>query len=77
MNFEAMEDKDGLRFSWNVWPASKAEASKIVIPISCLYTPLKNRADLPPVYYEPVVCKAPCKGILNPYWYKHLNIFVN
>ena len=32
-----------------------------------LYTPLKERADLPPVLYEPVTCKAPCRAILNPY----------
>lgn len=32
-----------------------------------LYTPLKDRPDLPPVLYEPVTCKAPCRAILNPY----------
>lgn len=32
-----------------------------------LYTPLKERVDLPPVLYEPVTCKAPCRAILNPY----------
>ena len=39
------------------------------MPISALYTPLKERDDLPPVLYEPVTCKASCKAILNPYWY--------
>ena len=67
MNFEQLEDKDGVRFSWNVWPGSKAEASKLVIPISCLYTPLKERPDLPPIAYEPVMCKSPCRASLNPY----------
>jgi hypothetical protein len=38
------------------------------VPISALYTPLKERDDLPPVLYEPVTCKASCKAILNPYW---------
>lgn len=58
----------GVRFSWNAWPSSRIEATRTVVPISALYTPLKERDDLPPVLYEPVTCKAPCKAILNPYW---------
>ncbi|KIK34314.1 hypothetical protein CY34DRAFT_786970, partial [Suillus luteus UH-Slu-Lm8-n1] len=27
------------------------------------------REDLPPVLYELVTCKPPCRAILNPYWY--------
>lgn len=56
-----------MRLSWNVWPATRLEASRTVVPISALYTPLKERADLPPVLYEPVTCKAPCRAVLNPY----------
>lgn len=60
----------GVRFSWNVWPSSRLEATRTVVPISALYTPLKEREDLPPVMYEPVTCKgSSCKAILNPYWY--------
>jgi hypothetical protein len=59
----------GVRFSWNAWPSSRIEATRTVVPISALYTPLKEREDLPPVMYEPVTCKASCKAILNPYWY--------
>ncbi|KAK4687278.1 protein transport protein SEC23, partial [Tremellales sp. Uapishka_1] len=66
-NFEDVEDRDGVRFSWNAWPSSRLEATRTVVPISALYTPLKERADLPPVLYEPVTCKAQCKAILNPY----------
>ncbi|TXT08792.1 hypothetical protein VHUM_02920 [Vanrija humicola] len=66
-NFEDIEDRDGVRFSWNAWPSSRLEATRTVVPISALYTPLKERDDLPPVLYEPVTCKAPCKAILNPY----------
>lgn len=68
MNFEEIEEQDGTRFSWNVFPASRLDATRIVVPISCLYTPLRDREDLPPIYYEPVTCKAPCRAILNPYW---------
>ncbi|KAL1746742.1 hypothetical protein HDZ31DRAFT_72704 [Schizophyllum fasciatum] len=67
MNFEDVEDRDGVRLSWNVWPSSRIEATRTVVPISALYTPLKIREDLPPVLYEPVACKPPCRAILNPY----------
>ncbi|WFD34192.1 GTPase-activating protein S23 [Malassezia cuniculi] len=67
MNVDEIEDRDGVRLSWNVWPATRLEASRTVVPISALYTPLKERADLPPVLYEPVTCKAPCRAVLNPY----------
>lgn len=68
MNYEEIESRDGVRFSWNVWPCSKQDASKLVVPIACTYTPLRDNPNLPPLAYEPVQCKAPCKAILNPYW---------
>ena len=58
----------GVRLSWNVWQSSRVEAARMVVPISALYTPLKQRDDLPPVLYEPVTCKPPCRAVLNPYW---------
>ena len=58
----------GVRLSWNVWPSSRIEATRTVVPISALYTPLRQREDLPPVLYEPVTCKPPCRAVLNPYW---------
>lgn len=67
MNFEEIEDRDGVRFSWNAWPVARTDANKLVVPISCLYTPLKERPDFAPIPYEPVVCKAPCRAVLNPY----------
>ncbi|KAF9648469.1 hypothetical protein BDM02DRAFT_3144262 [Thelephora ganbajun] len=67
MNFEDVEDRDGIRLSLNVWPSSRIEATRTVVPISALYTPLKHREDLPPVLYDPVACKPPCRAILNPY----------
>ncbi|RKP05713.1 protein transport protein SEC23, partial [Thamnocephalis sphaerospora] len=67
MSFEDIEDQDGIRFSWNAFASSRVEATRMVVPISCMYTPLKEREDMPPVFYEPVTCKAPCRAILNPY----------
>ena len=59
----------GIRLSWNVWPSSRIEANRAVVPIAALYIPLKQRDDLPPVLYEPVTCKStPCRAVLNPYW---------
>lgn len=67
------EERDGVRFSWNVWPSSRLEATRMVVPLACLLTPLKERPDLPPVQYEPVLCSRPtCKAILNPLWYAFL-----
>uniref|UniRef100_A0A4W4EL39 Protein transport protein SEC23 n=1 Tax=Electrophorus electricus TaxID=8005 RepID=A0A4W4EL39_ELEEL len=61
------EDRDGVRCSWNLWPSSRLEATRLVVPVSCLFTPLKERPDLPPVHYEPVLCsRANCKAVLNP-----------
>uniref|UniRef100_A0A8C1S044 Protein transport protein SEC23 n=1 Tax=Cyprinus carpio TaxID=7962 RepID=A0A8C1S044_CYPCA len=48
------EDRDGVRFSWNVWPSSRLEATRMVVPVASLFTPLKERPDLPPIQYEPV-----------------------
>ena len=59
----------GVRLSWNVWPSSRIEATRTVVPISALYTPLKIREDLPEILYEPITCKPPCRAVLNPYWY--------
>ncbi|ORX90111.1 hypothetical protein K493DRAFT_231517 [Basidiobolus meristosporus CBS 931.73] len=67
MSFEEIEYQDGVRFSWNVFPSTRIEASRAVVPISCVYTPLKERDDIPPVYYEPVSCKPPCRAVLNPF----------
>lgn len=39
----------------------------MVVPVSCLYTPLKERPDLPPICYDPVICsKGTCRAVLNP-----------
>jgi len=55
MDFEAEEDRDGLRFSWNVWPSSRLEGQRLVVPIGCMYSPMKSGALS--VAYEPVTCR--------------------
>ncbi|XP_049849293.1 protein transport protein SEC23-like [Schistocerca gregaria] len=66
--FYKTENTDGLRFSWNIWPNTQEMAKKLDVPIACLYTPM-NRFDDDDirVYYEPLMCKGPCKTFLNPY----------
>ncbi|XP_064103382.1 protein transport protein Sec23A-like [Macrobrachium nipponense] len=64
---EQQESREGVRFSWNVWPSSRIEATRMVVPVASMYTPLKKRDDLPPICYEPLRCQqAQCGAILNP-----------
>ncbi|VVT51558.1 uncharacterized protein SAPINGB_P003136 [Magnusiomyces paraingens] len=65
--FENAEEIDGVRFSWNSFPNTKIEASRTVIPIASLYTPLREKPDLPILQYDPITCKNPCRAVLNPY----------
>eukprot|EP01038_Epipyxis_sp_PR26KG_P004705 gene4705-6605_t len=61
------EMRDGVRFSWNVWPSSRLEATRIVVPLGCLYTPLKRIENMPgPLAYDPIKCNG-CGSVLNPY----------
>lgn len=61
------EDRDGMRLTWNVWPATRIEATKLVVPLAAMVTPLKERPDMPPICYDPVLCgKAQCRAVLNP-----------
>jgi protein transport protein SEC23 len=48
------------------------EASRLVVPIGALYTPLKEKPDTPLLQFEPVICKQPCRSVLNPFWYVFL-----
>jgi len=63
-----VEERDGIRLSWNTFPSSRMEASRLVVPIGALYTPLKEKPDTPLLQYEPVTCRASCRALLNPFW---------
>eukprot|EP01112_Ceratiomyxa_fruticulosa_P020007 TRINITY_DN668_c0_g5_i1.p1 TRINITY_DN668_c0_g5~~TRINITY_DN668_c0_g5_i1.p1 ORF type:complete len:758 (-),score=112.40 TRINITY_DN668_c0_g5_i1:65-2338(-) len=68
MSFDEAEDQDGVRFSWNVWPSSRLEATRnLVVPLGCMYTPLRKNPNTTLVYYEPIICKGPCRSVLNPF----------
>jgi len=66
---EKEEANEGVRLSWNVWPSTRVEAHRMVVPIGCLFTPLKKRtADVAPVLpYDPLRCgRQQCQAIINP-----------
>mmetsp|Transcript_26598 Transcript_26598/g.44462 ORF Transcript_26598/g.44462 Transcript_26598/m.44462 type:complete len:757 (+) Transcript_26598:112-2382(+) len=68
MDFHSVEETDGIRFSWNVWPSSRLEATRVVVPFGAMYTPLKRIENLPVLNYEPVMCKGnACHAVLNPF----------
>ncbi len=74
------EDVDGVRFTWNVWPHSRVESTRMVAPLTAFFTPLKERpTDVqqpPPLHYDPVLCtKSNCKAVLNPFWYGNFSVF--
>lgn len=66
MDFVELEAIEGLRWSWSSWPASKSEASALVIPLSIMCTPLMQFNELPLLPYDPLVCNR-CGAVLNPY----------
>ena len=65
MQFQQVEDTDGVRMSLNYIPATKDIAEQIIVPISLIYTPFKQVEDPVLLDYKPVKCK--CNAILNPY----------
>lgn len=68
MDVHANEAANGIRLSWNVWPCNRLEATRIIVPLGCLYTPLAETTNLQLVEYDPVVCRSrDCGAILNPY----------
>ncbi len=46
-DFQQLEDADGVRMTWNIWPNSKLEATKCVIPFAAFYTPNKRLPHMP------------------------------
>lgn len=44
--FVEMEEIDAVRMVWNVWPHSRLEAAKCVIPFGVMYTPAKATRGL-------------------------------
>ncbi|OAY59084.1 protein transport protein SEC23 isoform X1 [Manihot esculenta] len=60
------EGMDGVRMTWNVWPRTKVEASKCVIPLAASISPIRHHPDIPTLPYSPLRCKT-CSAILNSF----------
>ncbi|QCD83001.1 protein transport protein SEC23 [Vigna unguiculata] len=61
------EGVDGVRMTWNLWPRTKVEASKCVIPLAATIALLRPHPDIPPTLpYAPLCCKT-CSSVLNPF----------
>ncbi|XP_028075077.1 protein transport protein SEC23-like [Camellia sinensis] len=60
------EGIDGVRMTWNVWPRTKVESSKCVIPIAASISPIRSHPDIPTLPYAPLRCKT-CSAVLNPF----------
>lgn len=44
--FVELEEVDAVRMVWNVWPRSRLEAAKCVVPFGVIYTPVKETSNL-------------------------------
>ena len=65
-DFYAIEDTQGVRCPWNIWPQSRMDLMRSGIPLSILYTPTKQIEKLLKVQYPAVRC-AKCSAVLNPF----------
>lgn len=64
--FTAQEARECTRMSWNVWPNTRLETAKMVVPLSATVQPAKAVEHLPVLPYGPVQCKT-CHLALNCY----------
>ncbi|XP_027340264.1 protein transport protein SEC23-like isoform X3 [Abrus precatorius] len=60
------EGIDGVRMTWNLWPRTKVDASKSVIPLAATISLIRPHPDIPTLPYAPLRCKT-CSSILNPF----------
>ncbi|KEG10298.1 putative protein transport protein Sec23A [Trypanosoma grayi] len=51
------------RWSWNLYPANRIDAARMVVPLGCVYAPIGSPCL--ELYYDPLRCV--CGGVLNPY----------
>ncbi|KAJ4880026.1 Sec23/Sec24 protein transport family protein [Raphanus sativus] len=60
------EGMDGVRMTWNVWPRTKVEASKCVVPLAASISPIRRHSDIPSLPYAPLKCRT-CVSLLNAF----------
>ncbi|CAL6032558.1 Sec23 [Hexamita inflata] len=65
-DFYEVEDTQGVRCPWNIWPQTRMDLMRNGVPLSILYTPSKQIEKLLRVQYPCVRCTK-CAAILNPF----------
>ncbi|KAI5169842.1 protein transport protein SEC23 [Pancytospora epiphaga] len=58
--FEDVEERDGIRLTWNIWPVTLSKLE--IIPVACLYNIFQPSLVLP---CEPIFCHG-CQSVLCP-----------
>lgn len=46
-SFQELEEQDGVRMPWNVWPRTRVGATKCIVPMGALYTVNKILPNMP------------------------------
>lgn len=41
---------DGIQMTWNLWPHSRIDAQRLVVPVTAFFTPLKVRYQFSQLY---------------------------
>ena len=58
------DELNGIKFVWNTLPCSRADATKIVVPVGFHYNPIIKNENLALLEYEPLKCR--CGSIISP-----------
>jgi protein transport protein SEC23 len=66
MDFQELENKDGVRCTWNCFPKDATILEELIIPLAVIYTPYKPLENVARLDYAPQKCKT-CEAFLNPY----------
>lgn len=66
MDFQALEDNDGVRCTWNYFTKDYAQQEELIIPMAVVYSPYKSLENISRMDYAPQKCKT-CEAYLNPY----------
>jgi protein transport protein SEC23 len=62
--FQEREATEGVRLAWNVWPNTRSEANKTVVPLCATVEPAKEMGNaLPVLPYGPVRCSGCCLAL--------------
>ena len=58
-------ERNGLKFVWNILPNSRTDMTKIIIPLGFHYTPLIKNENIPLLEYDPLRCRN-CNSVISP-----------